>query len=205
VSETNNSPSDTISTATIYEDMRTLKKEMVEIKTNFNALKEEIKENYSKINISLDKIFRVLSSQEPMHKAQAVAPPKDAVGEANVPGSARTARRPVKETDLRCRSAAKKILLTQSEGKKSFQILDGIVGVMFEVIYLAHNRYTRQKNITFLKDAVLKHAKKRMSRKRKSSTSATTSSTNLIAADDDVAIDQQIDDQDNIDSDGENI
>jgi hypothetical protein len=92
-----------------------------------------------------------------------------------------------------------------SEGKKSFQILDGIVGVMFEVIYLAHNRYTRQKNITFLKDVVLKHAKKRMSRKQKSSTSATTSTTNLIAADDDLAIDQQIDDQDNIDSDGENI
>jgi hypothetical protein len=38
---------------------------------------------------------------------------------------------------------------------------------MFEVIYLADNRHTRQKNITFLKDAVLKHAKKRMSRKRK--------------------------------------
>jgi hypothetical protein len=75
--ETNNSPSDTISTATIYEDMRTLKKEMVEIKTNFNALKEEIKVNYSKINVSLDKIFRVLSSQEPMHKAQAVAPAKE--------------------------------------------------------------------------------------------------------------------------------
>jgi hypothetical protein len=54
-----------------------------------------------------------------------------------------------------------------SEGKKSFQILDGIVVVMFEVIYLADNRHTRQKNITFLKDAVLKHAKKRMSRKRK--------------------------------------
>jgi hypothetical protein len=54
-----------------------------------------------------------------------------------------------------------------TEGKKSFQILDGIVEVMFEVIYLADNRHTRQKNITFLKDAVLKHAKKRMSRKRK--------------------------------------
>jgi hypothetical protein len=34
-----------------------------------------------------------------------------------------------------------------SEGKKSFQILDGVVGVLFEVIYLADNRYTRQKNI----------------------------------------------------------
>jgi hypothetical protein len=54
-----------------------------------------------------------------------------------------------------------------SQGKKSFQILDGIVGVLFEVIYLADNRYTRQKNIAFLKDAVLKDAKKRMCRKRK--------------------------------------
>lgn len=71
--ETNNSLSGTISTATIYEEMRTLKKEMVEIKSNFNSLKEEIKENYSKINVSLDKVFRILSSQEPMNKEEAVA------------------------------------------------------------------------------------------------------------------------------------
>jgi hypothetical protein len=42
----------------------------------------------------------------------------DAVGEANFPGSARTARRRVKETDLRCRSAAKKILLTQQHKER---------------------------------------------------------------------------------------
>jgi hypothetical protein len=75
--ESNNSPADTLYTATIWEDMRTIKQEIEEIKTNFNALKEEIKENYSKINVSLDKNFRILSSQEPMHKEQAVAPPKE--------------------------------------------------------------------------------------------------------------------------------
>jgi transposase len=42
----------------------------------------------------------------------------DAVGEANFPGSARTARRRVKETDIRCRSAAKKILLTQQHKER---------------------------------------------------------------------------------------
>jgi hypothetical protein len=73
--ESNNSPADTLYTATICEDMRTIKQEIEEIKTNFNALKEEIKENYSKINVSL--FFRILSSQEPMHKEQAVAAPKE--------------------------------------------------------------------------------------------------------------------------------
>lgn len=38
----------------------------------------------------------------------------NAVRESNFPGSSRTARRRIKETDLRCRSAAKKILLTQN-------------------------------------------------------------------------------------------
>ncbi|KAH0817165.1 hypothetical protein GEV33_005626 [Tenebrio molitor] len=75
--ESNNGPADTLYAATICEDMRTIKQEIEEIKTNFNALKEEIKQNYSKINVSLDKIFRILSSQEPMHKEQAVAPPKE--------------------------------------------------------------------------------------------------------------------------------
>jgi hypothetical protein len=91
-----------------------------------------------------------------------------------------------------------------SEGKKSFQILDGIVGVLFEVIYLADNRYTRQKNIAFLKDAVLKQAKKRMCRKRKASTSTSTSSANIVAPDD-VAVDEQIDDQNNVEPNGENV
>jgi hypothetical protein len=90
-----------------------------------------------------------------------------------------------------------------SEGKKSFQILDGIVDVLFEVIYLADNRHTRQKNIAFLKDAVLKHAK-RMCRKRKASTSASTTSAKIVAPDD-VAVDEQIDDQNNAESDGENV
>jgi hypothetical protein len=244
--ESNNSPADTLYTATIWEDMRTIKQEIEEIKTNFNALKEEIKENYSKINVSLDKNFRILSSQEPMHKEQAVAPPKEDLL-ANIQFPLGSCEELIElETKIRnnvelrtqfiksltkvggcsgeevdCKVGYKVVnhmftskVLTQyswtgvsrgsSEGKKSLQILDGIVGVLFEVIYLADNRYIRQKNIAFLKDAVLKHAKKRMCRKRKASTSASTSSANIVAPDD-VAVDEQIDDQNNVEPNGENV
>jgi hypothetical protein len=152
--------------------MRTIKQEIEEIKTNFNALKEEIKENYSKINVSLDKIFRILSSQEPMHKEQAVAPPKEDLL-ANIQFPLGSCEELIEtETIIRnnvefrnqliksltkvggcsgeevgCKVGYKVVdhmftskVRTQyswtgvsrgsSEGKKSFQILDGIVGVV---------------------------------------------------------------------------
>lgn len=45
-------------------------------------------------------------------------------------------------------------------------MLEGIVTVLFEVISLADNRHTKQKNANVLKEGVLKHAKKRSLRKR---------------------------------------
>jgi hypothetical protein len=43
-----------------------------------------------------------------------------------------------------------------------------------------------------------------MCRKQKASTSASTSSANIVAPDD-VAVDEQIDDQNNVEPDGENV
>lgn len=54
----------------------------------------------------------------------------------------------------------------KSSEKISFQMLEGIVTVLFEVISLADNRHTKQKNANVLKEGVLKHAKKRSLRKR---------------------------------------
>ncbi|KAK9722665.1 Pan3 Pseudokinase domain [Popillia japonica] len=56
----------------------------------------------------------------------------------------------------------------KSSEKISFQMLEGIVTVLFEVISLADNRHTKQKNANVLKEGVLKHAKKRSLRKRAS-------------------------------------
>ncbi|KAH0820766.1 hypothetical protein GEV33_002025 [Tenebrio molitor] len=207
--ESNNSPADTLYTATICEDMRTIKQEIEEIKTNFNALKEEIKENYSKINVSLDKIFRILSSQEPMHKEQAVAPPKEDLL-ANIQFTLGSCEELIEtETIIRNNVEFRTQLiksLTKVGGCSGEEVgcKYGHSTLGLEVIYLADNRYTRQKNIAFLKDAVLKHAKKRMCRKRKASPSASTSSANIVAPDD-VAVNEQIDDQNNVESDGENI
>ncbi|CAG9764328.1 unnamed protein product [Ceutorhynchus assimilis] len=54
----------------------------------------------------------------------------------------------------------------KSSEKMTFQILEGIVTVLFEVISLADNRHTKQKNAYILKEGILKHAKKRSLRKR---------------------------------------
>lgn len=50
--------------------------------------------------------------------------------------------------------------------KMTFQILEGMVNVLYEVISLADSRHTKQKNANILKEGVLKHAKKRSLRKR---------------------------------------
>ncbi|VEN38449.1 unnamed protein product, partial [Callosobruchus maculatus] len=50
--------------------------------------------------------------------------------------------------------------------KTSFQVLEGILTVCFDVVLLADSRHTKQKNANIFKERVLKHAKKRSQRKR---------------------------------------
>nr|CAI5865343.1 unnamed protein product [Callosobruchus analis] len=50
--------------------------------------------------------------------------------------------------------------------KTSFQVLEGILTVCFDVVLLADSRHTKQKNANIFKERILKHAKKRSQRKR---------------------------------------
>nr|CAH7735820.1 unnamed protein product [Callosobruchus chinensis] len=50
--------------------------------------------------------------------------------------------------------------------KTSFQVLEGILTVCFDVVLLADSLHTKQKNANIFKERVLKHAKKRSQRKR---------------------------------------
>ncbi|KAG5890736.1 hypothetical protein JTB14_013083 [Gonioctena quinquepunctata] len=153
------------------------------------VIKEEIKEDYNKINLNLDKIYNILSQiNVPPNRSVVDLPLEEDLLKSFSFPLVSCEQIQALDNEIRNNPEFKAQLITflskiggtsrQEDGgkvaykrkelnsKKTLQILEGILDVFFQVISLADSRHTKQKTCNIFKDGVLKYAVKRSLRKR---------------------------------------